>query len=113
MGIGDCFDLLLKQADWFPDKCPLDIFKYDCGPINILVMDLWANEFEFEGVNDSNVDELKQLNRGIFPINYQDKVYKDIVACGDISQIVRLKRKVVGGIACRLENKADVGPNLV
>ena len=79
----------------------------------MLSMDLWANELEFEAVNDSNVEELKQLNRGIFPINYQDKVYADIVACGDISQIVRLKKKVVGGIACRLENKEEVGFNLV
>lgn len=72
-------------------------------------MDLWANELEFEAVNDSNVEELKQLNRGIFPINYQDKVYADVIACGDISQIARLKKKVVGGIACRLENN-NSGP---
>jgi hypothetical protein len=80
-----------------------------CVVKKMLSMDLWANELEFEAVNDSNVEELKQLNRGIFPINYQDKVYADIVACGDISQIVRLKKKVVGGIACRLENKGEVG----
>lgn len=63
----------------------------------------------FEGVCGENIQKLRTLNQVIFPINYPERVYNDILACGEISQLASLHGKVVGGISCRLENTAEVG----
>lgn len=62
----------------------------------------------FDGVRDKNVEQLKVLNRAIFPINYSDKVYADILACADVSQLAYHNDVCVGAIACRLEKQAQV-----
>lgn len=67
------------------------------------------DEVCFEGVSGENIKKLKTLNQVIFPINYPERVYNDILACGEISQIAHLRGKVVGGISCRLENTPEVG----
>ena len=73
-----------------------------------------TDEVYFEGVNQGNVDRLVAINQVIFPIRYSPKVYQDIVACGEISQIANLKgsKKTIGGISCRLENTPNDGPTL-
>lgn len=71
----------------------------------------------FEEVTESNIGELERINQVIFPIKYPRRVYDDIVACGGVSQVVRLSNPksgqtgLVGGISCRLENTLD-GPIL-
>ena len=62
----------------------------------------------FDGVRDKNVEQLKVLNRAIFPINYSDTVYADILACADVSQLAYHNDVCVGAIACRLEREPEV-----
>lgn len=66
-------------------------------------------EITFTPVDAGNIELLKTLNRAIFPVNYPDRVYKDILACGDVSQLAFHKDVLVGAIACRLENSPQVG----
>ena len=62
----------------------------------------------FDGVREKNLEQLRILNQAIFPINYQERVYKDILACGDITQLAYHNDVLVGAIACRLEKSAEV-----
>ena len=65
----------------------------------------------FGTLTDKNIEQLRILNRAIFPINYQEKVYQEILACGEVTQLAYHNDVVIGAIACRLE-KAVGGPKL-
>ena len=56
----------------------------------------------FGAVTEKNVEQLKVLNRAIFPINYNERVYKDILAFTDVTQLAYHNDVLVGAIACRL-----------
>ncbi|DBA94976.1 TPA: N-acetyltransferase 5 [Trebouxia sp. C0004] len=60
-------------------------------------------EITFDEVQEQNLEQLKILNRAIFPINYQDRIYQDILASGRVSQLAYHNGVLVGAIACRLE----------
>ncbi|KAK9816703.1 hypothetical protein WJX72_003932 [[Myrmecia] bisecta] len=57
----------------------------------------------FKVLSADNVNQLKELNQRSFPLQYQDSVYSDCLACGDVSQLAYQDDELVGGIACRLE----------
>eukprot|EP00887_Chlorella_sp_A99_P002906 scaffold6.g2906.t1 len=57
----------------------------------------------FSPPTESNIEQLKALNRAIFPINYHDRIYADILACGEVTQLAYLADALVGALACRLE----------
>ena len=65
-------------------------------------------EITFAPIDDENIEHLKTLNRAIFPVNYPDRVYQDILACGDVTQLALSKGTLLGAIACRLENSPQV-----
>lgn len=62
----------------------------------------------FDGVREKNIEQLRILNQAIFPIKYQEQVYKDILACGDITQLAYHNDVLVGAVACRLEKSPEV-----
>ena len=62
----------------------------------------------FDTIRDKNLEQLRVLNRAIFPINYQEKVYQDILACGEVTQLAYHNDVLVGAIACRLEKTPQV-----
>ncbi|KAK2078639.1 hypothetical protein QBZ16_003479 [Prototheca wickerhamii] len=73
-----------------------------------------ATEFPLvmKGICEENLEDLRTLNRALFPINYTERVYADILACGDVSQLAYdAEGHLVGGIGCRLENTPQ-GPML-
>jgi len=41
----------------------------------------------FGAVTEKNIEQLKMLNRAIFPINYPERMYKDILAYTDVTQV--------------------------
>ena len=61
----------------------------------------------FDGIREKNLEQLKVLNRAIFPINYQDRLYKDILACA-CTQLAYYNDVLIGAIACRLEKTPEV-----
>jgi hypothetical protein len=59
----------------------------------------------FSPILPSNFQQLKSLNTVIFPIKYEDKMYTDMIACGEVTQLAYHNGKLIGAIGCRLENK--------
>eukprot|EP00892_Ulva_mutabilis_P008720 jgi/Ulvmu1/621/UM001_0629.1 len=57
----------------------------------------------FQGVGAESIDILKELNSVIFPIKYQESIYRDILKCGDVTQLAMLHGKCIGAIAGRLQ----------
>lgn len=49
------------------------------------------------------------LNRAVFPINYPERMYKDILAYTDVTHLAFHNDVLVGAIACRLEKAPQVG----
>ncbi len=39
-------------------------------------------DVRFDTVRKETIEQLRTLNRVIFPLNYSDRVYADILACG-------------------------------
>lgn len=75
-------------------------------------MVVWAEPppgVRLEGVSPANIDSLRTVNRVLFPINYSEKTYADILACGPVTQLALVDDQVVGAIACRLERTSEVG----
>lgn len=62
----------------------------------------------FDTVREKNIEQLRVLNRAIFPINYQERVYQDILACGEVTQLAYHNDVLVGAIGCRLEKTPQV-----
>jgi N-alpha-acetyltransferase 50 len=65
-------------------------------------------DITFDQVGQHNLVQLKTLNCAIFPVKYQDKVYQDILACGEVTQLAYHNGNLVGAMACRLENSPQV-----
>jgi ribosomal protein S18 acetylase RimI-like enzyme len=64
-----------------------------------------ALRVKLDCVRDNNIEQMKLLNATIFPVKYQEKFYRDCVACGDVTQLAYDNDVLVGAIACRLEAK--------
>lgn len=62
----------------------------------------------FDTVTEDNIEQLRVLNRAIFPINYPERMYQDIMACGEVTQLAFHNNDLVGAIGCRLENTPEV-----
>lgn len=69
-----------------------------------------VHQITFADVSPANIEDLKQLNRVIFPVNYNNQVYKDMLACGPVTQLAYLSGSdaPAGAIGCRLENTPQV-----
>jgi hypothetical protein len=59
----------------------------------------------FSPILPSNFQQLKSLNTVIFPVKYEDKMYTDMIACGEVTQLAYHNDELIGAIGCRLENK--------
>ena len=67
-----------------------------------------ALPLSFGVVTEKNVEQLKVLNAAIFPLAYPPRMYKDILAFTDATQLAYHNDVLVGAIACRLEKTAQV-----
>lgn len=44
-------------------------------------------QLSFGAVTEKNIEQLKVMNKVLFPINYPDKMYSDILAFPDVTQV--------------------------
>lgn len=58
-------------------------------------------------VREKNLEQLKLLNNVIFPLRYSDEVYRQCMACGDLTQLAYHNDVLVGAIAVRCEKQAS------
>ncbi|GIL57726.1 hypothetical protein Vafri_12880 [Volvox africanus] len=61
----------------------------------------------FDVVREKNLDQLKILNNVIFPIKYADEIYRQCMACGELTQLAFHNDILVGAIATRCEKQAN------
>ncbi|GLC37513.1 hypothetical protein PLESTB_001755600 [Pleodorina starrii] len=59
----------------------------------------------FDIVREKNLEQLKILNNVIFPIKYADEIYRQCMACGDLTQLAYHNDVLVGAIATRCEKQ--------
>ena len=58
----------------------------------------------FGPITDKNVEQVKTLNRAIFPVKYNDKFYSEVQKSGDHTQLAYYSTDIlVGAICCRVE----------
>lgn len=62
-----------------------------------------ASSIQFEPVTVENLMELRNLNAVLFPMAYQDRYYKEVLAADALARIVYLNGKVVGTFSCRIQ----------
>ncbi|KAI7859328.1 acyl-CoA N-acyltransferase [Circinella umbellata] len=58
-------------------------------------------------VTCNNVGQLRKLNQVIFPVNYGDKFYKDVIEAGELAKLVYYNDVCVGAVCCRKETHGD------
>ncbi|KAJ1492822.1 putative Pre-mRNA-splicing factor cwc24 [Baffinella frigidus] len=67
----------------------------------------------FGPLTDKVVEQLRTLNKAIFPVRYNDKFYTDVQASGDYTQLAYYSTDIlVGAICCRLEPRPEGGSKL-
>jgi len=69
-----------------------------------------AHPIEYGPVTAKNVGTLKILNTAIFPVNYADRFYADLLlpSRDELSRLAFYNDVVVGAVCCRIETKAEV-----
>lgn len=58
---------------------------------------------ELGDITTHNVKLMRRLLQSIFPVNYNEKFYKDILEFGELAKLAFYNDVVVGSVCCRLE----------
>lgn len=58
---------------------------------------------ELGDITKHNIRLMRRLNQSIFPVNYNDKFYKDVLEAGELAKLAFYNDVVVGAVCCRLE----------
>ncbi|RHZ82725.1 hypothetical protein Glove_104g50 [Diversispora epigaea] len=54
-------------------------------------------------VTPNNLGQLKRLNSVLFPVNYSEKFYKDVLEVGEFAKLAYFNDACVGAVCCRKE----------
>lgn len=58
---------------------------------------------ELGDITKHNIKLIRRLNQAIFPVNYNEKFYKDVLEAGELAKLAFYNDVVVGAVCCRLE----------
>lgn len=58
---------------------------------------------ELGDITKHNIKLMRRLNQSIFPVNYNDKFYKDVLEAGELAKLAFYNDVVVGAVCCRIE----------
>lgn len=58
---------------------------------------------ELGDITKHNIKLMRRLNQSIFPVNYNEKFYKDVLEAGELAKLAFYNDVVVGAVCCRLE----------
>ncbi|KAJ8652644.1 hypothetical protein O0I10_011722 [Lichtheimia ornata] len=70
-----------------------------------------SERIDLGDITHNNVGQLRKLNTVIFPVNYGDKFYSDVLHAGELAKLVYYNDICVGAVCCRKETK-DNEPRL-
>jgi len=91
-----------------PDISKIEIKNDDIEEASKIVSKIGkANlKIRFNDVTKDNVGQLRVLNVSIFPVRYNDKFYKDVVAESDVelNRLIYHSDFLVGAVCCRIED---------
>lgn len=59
---------------------------------------------ELGDITKHNIKLMRRLNQAIFPVNYNEKFYKDVLEAGELARLAFYNDVVVGAVCCRIEN---------
>jgi len=65
-------------------------------------------DVQFGDLTEKNIGQLRLLNEALYPVNYQDKFYKDVLNQGELAQYVYFRDLLVGAICARVEPQDDM-----
>ncbi|KAH8549387.1 acyl-CoA N-acyltransferase [Umbelopsis sp. PMI_123] len=51
----------------------------------------------------NNIGQLRALNSTLFPVNYSDKFYKEVLEVGEFAKLAYFNDVCVGAVCCRVE----------
>lgn len=58
---------------------------------------------ELGDITKHNIKLMRRLNQSIFPVNYNEKFYKDVLEFGELAKLAFFNDIVVGAVCCRIE----------
>jgi len=58
---------------------------------------------ELGDITKHNIKLMRRLNQAIFPVNYNEKFYKDVLEAGELAKLAFYNDVVVGAVCCRIE----------
>lgn len=58
---------------------------------------------ELGDITKHNIKLMRRLNQAIFPVNYNEKFYKDVLEAGELAKLAFYNDIVVGAVCCRIE----------
>jgi len=61
----------------------------------------------FGGLTEKNIGQLKLLNTVVFPVNYNDTFYRDLLNDPALTRLALFNDVLVGAVCCRVENKTS------
>eukprot|EP00048_Salpingoeca_helianthica_P016534 m.232846 g.232846 ORF g.232846 m.232846 type:complete len:157 (-) comp18886_c0_seq1:34-504(-) len=64
-----------------------------------------SSHIELGEITQHNVRQLKLINSIVFPVNYTDKFYNDLVQAGELAKLAFFDDIPVGGVCCRVESE--------
>jgi ribosomal protein S18 acetylase RimI-like enzyme len=59
----------------------------------------------FGELTEKNVGQLRLLNTVVFPVNYNDTFYRDLLNDPTLTRLALFNDVLVGAVCCRVENK--------
>lgn len=62
-----------------------------------------VGRIELGDITKHNIRLMRRLNQSIFPVNYNDKFYKDVLDAGILAKLAFYNDVIVGAVCCRLE----------
>lgn len=62
-----------------------------------------VGRIELGDITKHNIKLMRRLNQSIFPINYNEKFYKDVLEAGELAKLAFYNDVVVGAVCCRIE----------
>lgn len=58
---------------------------------------------ELGDITKHNIKLMRRLNQATFPVNYNEKFYKDVLEAGELAKLAYYNDVVVGAVCCRIE----------
>lgn len=71
--------------------------------VSQLVLKMTIGRIELGDITKHNIKLMRRLNQAIFPVNYNEKFYKDVLEAGELAKLAFYNDVVVGAVCCRIE----------